>query len=296
MLRKRQRAYKANGPWRIISKHRPKERLYASNHTAYRQNDPCSWGLQFNKQLSNYWKHITDLAWSCPKKTRSNRSPTWITKIWSNGPGFHEIHVASAKVQQPRCKWQWRGPFFARLRLARLGWFVTWGCDGCSVSKRPKTNGVGENHHFLMFGCFLWCNFDVLFMLFRCVHDVLLSKMQVNKQYKNESGHPVHLVHNWFLWTFWSYMYTLGTIVTSQLPRHPLRTPEHASGAPNIGDGRWFLSPAPPQLQDFTGRDLTSQSTQLRQLSMPFRHTYSPRTLNAFALTPADPLESNTVL
>ena len=41
------------------------------------------------------------------------------------------------------------------------------------------------------------CFFDVFFG--GCVHDVLLSKIQVNKQYKNESGHPVHLVHNWFL-------------------------------------------------------------------------------------------------
>lgn len=89
-------------------------------------------------------------------------------------------------------------------------------------SKRPKTNGVGEKT--IIFGCLdvffdailmcCSCFFDVFFG--GCVHDVLLSKIQVNKQYKNESGHPVHLVHNWFLWTFWSYMYILGTIVTSR--------------------------------------------------------------------------------
>ena len=124
---------------------------------------------------------------------------------WSIGPGFHEIHVASAKVQQPRCKWQWRGPFFARLRLARLGVVCHVRLRRLQRSKRPKTNGVGEKT--IIFGCLdvffdailmcCSCFFDVFFG--GCVHDVLLSKIQVNKQYKNESGHPVHLVHNWFL-------------------------------------------------------------------------------------------------
>ena len=66
--------------------------------------------------------------------------------------------------------------------------------------------------------CVVQFFFDVFLDGF--VHDVLLSKIDVNKQYKNESGHP-----NTFA-------------VTRHFPasKAPLCTPEHASGAPNIGD------------------------------------------------------------